>query len=226
MRNAHLGPRLLNAAEFVRQGAVFADVGTDHAYLPLFLLSEGKIERAVASDINEGPLASARANAEAAGLLDKMEFVLTDGARELDGRGITDMAICGMGGELIADIVKCAPYLHKSGIRLILQPMSRQAHLRRALYAMGFEISAESYSSELHHHYVTILAEYRGEASRISDFLAEAGLPPYNLTPPRRSYLTARLEALRRSASGKKDGGADSSYEDSLIPEFEKILEV
>ena len=77
MRKA-LNPRLMTAAEFVRQGARFADVGTDHAYLPIFLLSEGKISHAVCSDINEGPLASAVANAREAGLYEKMDFVLTN----------------------------------------------------------------------------------------------------------------------------------------------------
>ena len=62
-----INARLLSAAELVRQGAVFADVGTDHAYLPLFLLDKGKIERAVCADINVGPLNSARANAHEAG---------------------------------------------------------------------------------------------------------------------------------------------------------------
>ena len=106
MKNEGLNPRLSCAAGFVRQGAVFADIGTDHAYLPLFLLEEGIIERAVCSDINEGPLESARRNAAERGLSDRCAFLLADGACEALALGATDVAICGMGGELIADIVK------------------------------------------------------------------------------------------------------------------------
>ena len=75
MKTAHLTPRLFCAAEFVRRGAVFADVGTDHAYLPIFLLEEGKISRAVCSDINEGPLLNAEKNASEHGVLEKIDFI-------------------------------------------------------------------------------------------------------------------------------------------------------
>ena len=93
-----INARLLSAAELTRQDATFADIGTDHAYLPLFLLDEGRIKYAYCCDINEGPLDSARRNAEERGRLDKCEFILTDGAAVLSGKGITDYAICGMGG--------------------------------------------------------------------------------------------------------------------------------
>ena len=79
------GARLRAAADFVRQDAVFADIGTDHAYLPLFLLSEGRIRHAVCADIAEGPLTAARLHAAGTPHLGKMEFVLTDG---LDGYAI------------------------------------------------------------------------------------------------------------------------------------------
>ena len=90
--------RLMSSANFVRAGAVLADIGTDHGYLPIVLLKEGRIERAVMSDINEGPLATARRNVEDEGLSDKCTLILSDGALALEGLGITDYSICGMGG--------------------------------------------------------------------------------------------------------------------------------
>ena len=89
MKALTLDGRLSSVGKFVRQGAVFADIGTDHGYLPLALLRNGIIERAILSDINEGPLSSAMENARSAGLSDRCSFHLGDGAKELSGLGIT-----------------------------------------------------------------------------------------------------------------------------------------
>ena len=78
MKNFTLDGRLSSAAKFVRQGARFAEIGTDHAYLPIFLLESGRIDYAVCSDINEGPLASARENAREAGVFDKIALKTQD----------------------------------------------------------------------------------------------------------------------------------------------------
>ena len=77
MINSSLDKRLLSCADYVRAGAVFADIGTDHGYLPIFLLKRSHIKRAYLSDVNKGPLASAERNARAEGLSDKCEFILT-----------------------------------------------------------------------------------------------------------------------------------------------------
>ena len=200
-----LNARLFSVAELVRQGAVLADIGTDHAYLPIFLLERGMIKKAFLSDINKGPLASARENAEQHGLLDKVTLVLADGASALADSGATDYAICGMGGELIASIIDAAPHLSSSDIQLILQPMTRQSHLRRYLASHGFSILCESYSTEGDKHYVTMLARYSGEPFEISDAEAEIGLKTTEFVnkSSQKSYLNAKLTALIKAQSGK-----------------------
>ena len=97
MNNSALDARLLSVASLVRRGARFADVGTDHAYLPLYLLEEGMISSAVAADIAEGPLATARANVMASGREGDVTLLLANGLSGMDGLGLTDIAICGMG---------------------------------------------------------------------------------------------------------------------------------
>lgn len=219
-----IGKRLLSAAEFVRQGAYFADIGTDHAYLPLFLLKEGKIPRAVCADINRGPLESARKNAEAEGLSEKIKFFLTDGAAALSGEGITDYAICGMGGELIADIIEAAPHLKSHGVRLILQPMTRVPHLRRYLCENGFSILDECYSAEGGKFYVCLCAEYTGEYSAICDFEAEFGILGERraLTDAERGYINTKIKSLSRAARGKAQGSGAPSSEAELLSELER----
>lgn len=219
MINSSLDKRLLSCADYVRAGAVFADIGTDHGYLPIFLLNTGRIEKAYLSDVNEGPLASAIVNVADAGLSDHCEFILTDGAAALCGKGITDYAICGMGGVLISEIIEAAEHLKDSNVRLILQPMTRQAHLRRYLYKSGFNILDERYSTADGKHYVTILAEFCGNYRDIDSIEAELGKNRIH-TDDRAEYL-AYLEAKRRSFSktvcGKEEGKLDAAEEKSIL---------
>lgn len=225
MRGA-INARLLSAAELVRQGAVFADIGTDHAYLPLFLLDEGRISRAVCADINEGPLNSARANAAAAGHTDRIEFVLTDGAAALSGKGITDYAICGMGGELIAAIIERAPHLCDKGVNLILGPNSRQSVLRKFLASHGFEIKCESYSFDAGKYYVTFLASYTGSVSEFCDEEAELGAKnaEYVNKGAQIGYLKAKMQAYIKQRDGKIQGGDVADFEALMVRRIEERI--
>ena len=217
-----IGKRLLSAAEFVRQGAYFADIGTDHAYLPLFLLEEGKIARAVCADINAGPLESARSNAEEYGLSERITFRLTDGADGLSDMGITDYAICGMGGELITEIIEASEHLKCSGVRLILQPMSKQAHLRRYLAERGFSTVGESYSYDSGKYYLCLAAEYTGECRNIEDFEAEFGNLSLHadISPEMQGYFDEKIRSLEKAVRGKIMGGEESPAELKILNEY------
>ena len=225
MKISALDGRLASAAGLVRQGARFADIGTDHAHLPLALLRDGRIESAVCSDINRGPLDSAMANAREAGFFEKIKFVLTDGAAALAGEGLTDVAICGMGGELIAEIIDNAPFLKDTGIRLILQPMSRQGKLRGYLADNGFSIIKETYSYSQGKYYVTICAEYTGNKRELSLYEKELGRSEFLDTgcAECRGYLDARLHVYEKIARGKSRGGDDACNE-TLLYQYIKDL--
>ena len=115
-----LQPRLQMLADLVPRGAVLADVGTDHGYLPVWLLQEGRIGRAIASDINERPLDHARQTAREYDCEDEIQFRLCGG---LDGYvpGEADtIIIAGMGGDTIASILEAAPWTRENGIQLLL----------------------------------------------------------------------------------------------------------
>lgn len=225
MKGVALDGRLASAAGLVRQGARFADIGTDHAHLPLALLREGRIERAVCSDINRGPLESAMTNAREAGFFDRIKFVLTDGAAALADDGITDIAICGMGGELIAEIIEKAPFLKDRSVRLILQPMSRQGVLRAFLAGCGFEIINEVYSYSQGKYYVTICAEYTGKCRELSLYERELGNARFLDTgcPECSGYLDVRARAYDKIARGKRAGG-ESDCDEALLYEYIKNL--
>ena len=228
MRNFTLDGRLSSAAKFVRQGARFADIGTDHAYLPIFLLRSGRIDYAFASDINDGPLASAIENAREAGVYSKMEFALADGLDAIRDKDITDIAICGMGGELIASIVERADFIKTPEIRLILQPMRNVADVRAYLLRNGFCIIDEALAREEDRIYEIICAEYSGEPCEADELALLLGTKNIEKRNDGKALFGAFCEkhasALRKKTDGMKKGGANAEKEEALLAEIEKFI--
>ena len=144
-----LSARLRCAASMVREGSFVADVGTDHAYLPIALALEGKIRGAVASDINAGPVERGRKNIEEHALTDRISVVMTDGLSGIEPYAPNDILILGMGGELIARILECAPWTKDQSIRLCLQPMTHAEALRSFLLDNGYSIIDEQLAEAL-----------------------------------------------------------------------------
>lgn len=223
-----LDARLAAAASFVRRGGAFADIGSDHAYLPIHLLTEGRIDRAVVSDIGEGPLAAARAHLEEAGLLDRVRLIRTDGLRGLAEEGLTDIAICGMGGELIVKILSEASFVRRAGIRLILQPMTHTADLRRFLYENGFLVEEERFALSAGRVYTCLSVGYNGKSRSLSAAEAEFGLCPLPVDPEQRAlcrrYLARRLAALEKQVKGRSAAGLPAGEEQELFTACQNIL--
>ena len=224
--NGSLDKRLLSCADYVRAGAVFADIGTDHGYLPIFLLKAARIKCAYLSDVNEGPLSSAERNVAAEGLLDRCSFMLTDGAAALAGKGITDYAICGMGGELIARIIEDAPHLKDRSVRLILQPMTKQEHLRRYLASEGFSVTCERFSFDSGKYYVTMVAEYVGMCRTLSNEESELGpdIPHDRDRVEYLGFLEGKRKAARKALDGKRDGGYETADEERRLGIIDKRI--
>ena len=135
----NLDKRLACIAKAVPLGAALCDVGSDHAYLPLALFLEGRISRAVITDIHEGPLENAKKNIEAGGFLAKTEFHLCDGLASVDLSKVDAITIAGMGACTIEAILRAAENITEKHT-LILQPMTQNAHLRQYLLTRGYKI--------------------------------------------------------------------------------------
>lgn len=221
--------RLLAAASFVRPGAVLADIGTDHAYLPMHLLQQGRITRAVAADIREGPLSRARAHIAAAGMEGQIDTVLTNGLQGLDGRGLTDIAICGMGGELIVDILSAAPFVRNEGIRLILQPMTRAATLRRYLAEEGFATVAERPCRAAGRVYSCLCAAYDGVRRTLSPAEAEVGCPTCETEEERACFaelLERKLCALREKIAARAAASLTTAEDEALLTSLTELQRI
>lgn len=138
-----LSDRLLACAGFVRPGDRVADVGCDHGYLSIYLLTQGIASRVIASDINEGPLQSAVRNAEKYGVKERISFHLSDGVRNVP-RDFDTLVCAGMGADTMVSILEAAPWLRQEQYRLILQCQSKTPVLRRYLSEQGWRIARES----------------------------------------------------------------------------------
>jgi tRNA (adenine22-N1)-methyltransferase len=157
-----LGKRLGAVLDILKENApyaLFADVGSDHAHLACAAAREGIAKRVIAADINEKPLEKGREYARKAGV--QIEFALSDGFSAIDGEPVDAAAICGMGGELTADILARSEAAKKC--LLVLQPMTAQDDLRRFLYENGYEITGERFVCEAKKPYAVITARYTGK---------------------------------------------------------------
>ena len=226
-----LDARLSCAADFVRDGAVLADVGTDHAYLPIALLSCGAISFAYAADVAEGPLATAKAHLddcarEQSGLSDRIRLVLTDGLVGLNDviPTVTDITICGMGGELIARILSDAPFVKNPDIRLILQPMTMQPVLRRWLGDNGFAVERERLCTANGKLYSVLCCHYTAEnyvpkQPLLGDVLLSD--PDNKALLPQ--YLKTNIERLSRIVAGRTSAGVECAEERVALAFAEQI---
>ncbi len=212
-----LDNRLKTAAALSRRGTIVCDVGTDHALLACHLAMNGAKE-VIASDINDGPLEAARETVIRTGV-DNVRVLKSDGLQQIDYAD--DVIICGMGGELIADIIAGCRFLSED-TRFILQPMTKAEILRRRLYSDGFTILEERTAYDGKRAYVVMLARYTGESRDISELEALTG----KVTDPKFLRLTA--EKLLKNASRMEQSdnfGEDAKALRSLAQEILKKAE-
>ena len=138
-----ISDRLLACAGFVKRGSRVADIGCDHGYLSIHLLTNGIASSCIASDVNEGPLQSAQRNARKFGVAGKIEFFLSDGV-EILPRDFDCMVCAGMGADTMIHILESAPWLKDEKYTLILQCQSKTPMLRRYLSEQGWQIKEEA----------------------------------------------------------------------------------
>ena len=143
-------PRLLAIAGCVEQGAAVADIGTDHAYIPIYLVLNGIAKRAVAMDLRTGPLERAKQNICSYRVENTVKTRLSDGLSELKEGEVDTVIIAGMGGILINEILDARRDLWKSVDTFILQPMTAVEETRRYLEQNGFIIQHELLAKEDH----------------------------------------------------------------------------
>ena len=215
-----LDPRLTLCARLIRGGRPFCDIGSDHAYLPIWLLKSGKVPAALATDLREGPLQSAAEHARRYGVADRLALRLSDGFERVAPEEAEDIVIAGMGGELILRIVEAAPWLKDERYLLVLQPMSSAEILRVGLLRLGFALLEEYAVLDAGRPYSAFSARFVGNPGPQSVLYPFIG----KLSPDEeaaRVYAAKVLRDLKGRLEGARRGRGEWSAE-----KLEMIIQV
>ncbi len=191
----------LNAVKnFVRQGSKVADIGTDHAYLPIELIRSEKVFKVIASDKNFGPCQAARKNISAAGLENFIEVRQGDGLKILKVGEVDTICISGMGGILIAEILAAAPEIFQSVNQLVLQPMNAADELKKFLQENNWFVGDEDLAEENGIIYEVICA--------VKNFSQVAEVSKKKNSPLLKKFLAQKIEKLEKVEAEMKKSSA------------------
>ena len=224
-----LTSRLALVASFVRRGVPVADIGTDHAYIPVWLVNSGFTPSAVASDVRGGPLDRAKLTANAYGAGEKITFCLADGLDSIEQSQADDVVIAGMGGELIAEIISRCDWIKSSTKHLVLQPMTAHEELREFLCQNGFTIEKEAGAAEKHDSklYLVMSVYYSGEKREADPLYCAAGELTNTDGENVRAYLEFKARVLNKKVQGlsmAKDANIDEARKAQSLAE--KLIEI
>lgn len=161
--------RLKCVEQLIDKCNILADIGTDHAYLPIHLIKNDMCKKVIASDINVGPVNKAKRNIKAEGMQNYIECRLGGGLSVLKPDEAQIIVIAGMGGNLISDIITDGIEILKTTEAFILQPVQNPEVLRKFLYESGFDIIDEELCEEENKFYEVIKAKYDDKPKKLND---------------------------------------------------------
>ena len=218
-----LSSRLSCCCDFINKGDRVADIGCDHGYLGIYLLSKGIASHVIAADINEGPLQSAKRNADKFGVANKIEFYLSDGVQSIP-RDFDAMVCAGMGGDTMVSILSAASWLRDPRYRLILQCQSKTHLVRQYLLDMGWVIENEVVVRDGRFLYTVISASWQDVYSNgpVRDYYYSPCLLE-SPTPESIEYYHRLVKKLRISV-GSQGENADVE-EETVLSQLEQLAE-
>ena len=218
-----ISERLLACCNFVCKGDRVADIGCDHGYLGIHLLTNCIASHMIESDVAPGPLESARRNAAKYGVESAMTFCLSDGVKDIP-RDFDTLVCAGMGGDTMIHILESAPWLRSEQYRLILQCQSKRPELRKWLYDHGFAIRRETLAKDGKFCYpVTEVVYAPGESLQGAEFSITPALRASG-SPLLPEFYDRVVGGIRTSVEGLSRTGGEKHEEMKAI--LEELLEM
>ncbi len=220
-------PRLEAVKNAVIPCHTLLDAGTDHAYIPIALVEQGICKKAIASDINQGPLQRAETHIAQRGLADRIETRLGSGITVLTPHEADTVVLAGMGGVLIAQLLQECPEVAASVKRFVLQPMNAPEYLRHWLHENGFCITREYLAREGEKIYVILCAEHGEEKYEQECFyyVGKALFSRYRGQSLLTDYLRQKERVFRTMLSGQRQAQAPDEEKIAFLTALLKELE-
>lgn len=225
-----LTPRLKKITQLIKQDSRVADIGTDHGYIPIYLLENKIAAYVIASDVNEGPLETAKKNIEAYGYANQAELRLGSGLETLQSGEVDTVIIAGMGGILITELLQVVPQVTKEIETFILQPMQAQQELRRYLVNNGFAITQDLLVKEDTRIYEIIVVQ-KGEQVIEDEIYYEIGFHlKSNPKALAEEFLLGKINAQKEiiaSVKGQNSPAAMEKHQECIekVTKLKEVLE-
>ncbi len=217
-----LDSRLMAVAHLVRNNKILADIGTDHAYLPVYLVENGIINKAIAGDLRVGPLQNAKETVVLHNLTDKIELRLSNGLDNFKDNEVEEIAVAGMGGLLISEFIERTKWLKNQDIHLILQPMTHVEELRKTLYDNGFFIDKEVVAKDSNKLYIVLSVFYCAQVQKYTEFDLIVGKLPQNNDDLSKEYLVHIFEKYNKKFIALKNANKECEDLEKLVGELKK----
>ncbi len=200
MDTLKLTPRLQCVADCIKKCRLLADIGTDHAYIPIYAVEKGIADSAIACDVVKGPLKIATDNIKSHGLEEKITPILADGLKSADNADV--IVIAGMGGKLICTILENSTEIAKKADYMIIQPMTCSYELRKFLHENGFSITEEKLAKEEDKIY-NIMVVKKGNEKFEDEFYYHIGKKLFeNHVPMLSEYIRMRADVIKKQIKG------------------------
>jgi tRNA (adenine22-N1)-methyltransferase len=226
--NMEYNERFLKIAALVDKCKVIVDVGTDHGYIPIYLVRNNICEKAIASDINEGPLKKAAMNVSVEGMADKIQCRRGSGLSTVKPLEVQGAVIAGMGGNLIKDIIEEGLPVFKQLSFAVLQPVQNPEVLRRYVLEKGYKILDEALVYSEGKFYEIMKVRYDEKPVVLTDFDYEFSSVLLNKKEPvMKEYLEYKLQRyIKINESLQEESAAAKERKKVVLDKIKELKEL
>jgi tRNA (adenine22-N1)-methyltransferase len=208
--------RLRNIAALIDKCNCAADIGSDHGYLPVFLIKNDVCQKAIASDINKGPVERTRINVRLNDCEDRIDCRQGAGLRTIKPYEAECAVIAGMGGNLIRDIIEESPEVFRSLQYAVLQPVQNSEVLRKHIYEKGYRILEEELCIDENKFYEIIKVKYDNIEIKVDEIYYEvSSMLVEKKHPFMKDFINLKINKYMKISN--------SIIEDTLLAEKRKL---